>query len=179
MAQRNEDDIDSLENRVAELEMLQTITEKKLLKQGKAISELNGTVRYLQTVLLTITSPAFEINERDGGIAIFTNTGNNPDSAVFPHGPEINATDAGEAVTPAEVTPTRAMKRTREPCDSPTTKTAVHTDSILTESVTPTAPDDSATGGTGNRKRVRYERGDTFKLTFDETITQPPAPRSQ
>lgn len=148
MAQRNEDDLDCLDNRVAELELQQTITQEKLLKQSRTISELTETVAHFQTVM----------EQREG----YASQGY-----------------VSEAVTPAEVTPTRAVKRIREPCDTPTTKTAVHRDCIVTESVTPSGQEDCTTEGRGNRKRVRRDRGDTFKLTFDETSTQPPAPPSQ
>lgn len=58
LARGNEGWIDSLQNRVEELEMCKEICEEKICKQDRAIRELEGTVRVLESAVRTITSPA-------------------------------------------------------------------------------------------------------------------------
>lgn len=178
MAQRNEDDIDMIVNRVEELELCNGIAEKKLYDQGQQICELTRTVKYLKTVLATITSGAFQITEREGGIIIFTKTGQQQDRGVFfPHVEDEKAARRqgviSEQVTPTRrngrnsdvtVTPTRASKRTREQIDTP------DIDAFATESVTPIPEREDRDDG----KRGRLDDCNFFKLTFNETETQPP-----
>lgn len=190
LAQGNEDAIERLENRVEELETFQSIAEHKLFKQEQAIFQLNSTVRYLLTVLHTITSPSFQIKEHEGGTVIFTKTGCNQDSAVFfPHAEDRQMTFGRSGVTYEQVTEIRAPKHTSKPSDrsgTPPTKRVLHMDYVDTESVTSEAQEGKTevtegNGDAGNPNRVYYEPADVneFKLTFDETYTQPRPTGSQ
>lgn len=178
LSESNEAWIDAVQNTVEELEFQDGIMREKLIRQERDIHELKGKVRYLQTVVDTLTSPAFSITQREEGIVIFTNSGRNKDTgAFFPHGPQTVADTGGGAHRSDHVTPVRGTMRPREPTVRPLSNRGMLTE--VTESVKPITEEVKKQGecldeDRGNYKRARRDDAEILKLTFDETATQSP-----